>query len=108
VLLLHVLLSFSLKELEDNMASLLAKLDIECLMQQHRSPTRSLLCCLSCACVFFVSFRLKELEDNMASLLAEEAALAAEIAAEEEQRQRDLATLREKIEGGSGGKHDEL
>jgi hypothetical protein len=51
--------------------------------------------------------RLKELEDNMASLQAEEAALAAEIAAEEAQRQRDLAALRDKIEGG-GKQHDEL
>jgi hypothetical protein len=51
--------------------------------------------------------RLKELEDNMASLLAEEAALAAEIAAEEAQRQRDLAAIREKIEGGEK-QHDEL
>jgi hypothetical protein len=51
--------------------------------------------------------RLKELEDNMASLLAEEAALAAEIAAEEAQRQRDLASLRDKIEGGAK-QHDEL
>jgi hypothetical protein len=51
--------------------------------------------------------RLKDLEDNMASLLAEEAALAAEIAAEEAQRQQDLAALREKIEGGAK-QHDEL
>lgn len=50
--------------------------------------------------------RLKQLEENMASLLAEEAALAAEIAAEEAQRQADLAVLRAKIEGG--GAHDEL
>jgi hypothetical protein len=55
-----------------------------------------------------LSCRLKELEDNMAALLAEEAALAAEIAAEEEQRQRDLAALREKIEGGGPAAHDEL
>jgi hypothetical protein len=58
-----------------------------------------------------MSCRLKELEDNMAALLAEEAALAAaaaEIDAEEEQRQRDLAALREKIEGGGPAAHDEL
>ncbi|KAF6254346.1 glucosidase II beta subunit-like-domain-containing protein [Scenedesmus sp. NREL 46B-D3] len=94
----------------------------------HKAPARSLRVRIECGtterawdasepevCSYAVhastpaackSDSLKELEDNMAALLAEEAALAAEIAAEEAQRQRDLAALREKIEGG--GQRDEL
>lgn len=92
----------------------------------HKAPARSLRVKIECGpeekawdasepevCTYVVHAatpaackqdRLKELEDTMAALLAEEASLAAEIAAEEEQRQKDLAALREKIEG----KHDEL
>lgn len=46
------------------------------------------------------------LHEMLQALLDEEAALAAEIAAEEAQRQQELAALREKIEGASP--HDEL
>ena len=46
------------------------------------------------------------LQDTMDALLAEEAALAKEIAEEEAERQAQLASMRERIEGGSV--HDEL
>jgi hypothetical protein len=46
------------------------------------------------------------LQDTMDALLAEEAALAKEIAEEEAERQAQLASMRERIAGGSV--HDEL
>ncbi|KAF8065786.1 glucosidase 2 subunit beta [Scenedesmus sp. PABB004] len=94
----------------------------------HKAPARSLRVRIECGpaeraweasepevCTYVVHAatpaackkeKLEELEASMAALLAEEAALAAEIAAEEAQRQQDLAGLRAKIQGDGG--HDEL
>eukprot|EP00878_Enallax_costatus_P000980 GHUV01001112.1.p1 GENE.GHUV01001112.1~~GHUV01001112.1.p1 ORF type:complete len:580 (+),score=160.69 GHUV01001112.1:58-1797(+) len=94
----------------------------------HKAPPRSLRVMLQCGseerawdasepevCSYVVHAstpaackqeKLKELESTLQALLDEEAALAAEIAAEEQQRQTELAVLRDKIEGA--GLHDEL